>query len=567
MKNFSRRDFIKTTTILGSSLILFPKSSFPFISIKDRSLDLIILNGSIIDGTGKKEYIGDIGIKDGKIELIGKSKEHNAKFIIDASGLKVAPGFIDIHSHTDADLIINPKAESKIRQGVTTEITGQDGFSWGPLGGPELELTKKNFSEQYGEELKWASIGDFLNDLSQRKFSINIATMVGLGTIREFIIGLNDRKATDEEIKKMQREIIKAIEEGAIGISSGLEYTPGSFASTEELIELCKVAPEKFRVYATHMRNEDNFVLEATKEAIEIAEKSNSRLQISHLKVSGKSNWNKVDQLLELIDDAISSGLNLHADRYTYVAYHTNLSSLFPLWARDGGTEKFLERLRDQSLNKQIRDFVEKKVSNLDGDWNGVLISSVGKSEFKNYQGKTIQQLSEEFGIDGFETTVKVLLDSENQVMMMGFGMEESSTEKILAHPAVMISSDAGSHAPYPPMNKEIAHPRAYGTFPRAISRYVRERKICSLEEMIKKMTSMPADKLGLKNRGKILEGYFADIVIFDYEKIQDKATFTEPHQYPEGIPYVIVNGTPVISNYEHTGNMPGVVIKSSDLL
>lgn len=566
MKNFSRRDFIKTTTILGGSLLIFPKTSFPFISINDRSLDILILNGSIIDGTGNREFIGDIGIKDGKIEIIGKSKELNAKFIIDANGLKVAPGFIDIHSHTDADLIINPKAESKIRQGVTTEITGQDGFSWGPLGGPELELTRKNFFEQYGEELKWISIGDFLNDLSKRKFSVNIATMVGLGTIREFVIGLDDQKATDEEIKKMQREIIRAIEEGAIGISSGLEYTPGSFASTEELIELCKVAPEKFRLYATHMRNEDNFVLEATNEAIEIARKSNSSLQISHLKVSGKSNWNKVDKLLELIDDAISSGLNLHADRYTYVAYHTNLSSLFPLWSRDGGTEKFLERLRDKSLSKQIRDFVEKKVSNLDGDWNGVLISSVGKSEFKNYQGKTIQQLSEEFGVDGFETAVKVILDSENQVMMMGFGMEESSTEKILAHPSVMISSDAGSHAPYPPMNKEIAHPRAYGTFPRAIARYVRERKICSLEEMIKKMTSMPANKLGLKNRGKISEGYFADIVIFDYERIQDKATFTEPHQYPEGIPYVIVNGVPVISNYEHTGNMPGMVIKSSDL-
>jgi len=564
MKKISRREFIQTGSVTTAGLLLMGYSVFPKIQLNDRSLDILIKNGSVIDGTGKKEFVADVGIKDGKIVLIGKINEVNAKMVIDAKGLKVVPGFIDIHSHTDADLIINPRAESKIRQGVTTEITGQDGFSWGPLGGPEIELTRKNFLDQYGEELKWNTIGDFLNDFSQRKFSVNIATMVGLGTIREFIVGLDDRPANPDELKRMQLEVIKAIEEGAIGISTGLEYTPGSFASTDELIELCKVAPEKFRLYATHMRNEDNYVLEAIDEAIEIAKRSNSRLQISHLKVSGKSNWNKVDAVIEKIEKAVKDGLEVHADRYTYVAYHTNLSSLFPLWSRDGGTEKFLERLKDRNLQNQIREYVEKKVSNLDGDWNGVLISSIGKEEFKHYQGKTIQQLSEEFGMNGYETSVKILLDAENQVMMMGFGMEEKSTEKILAHPLVMISSDAGSHAPYPPMNREIAHPRAYGTFPRAIAKYVRERKICSLEEMIKKMTSMPADKLGFNDRGRIAEDKFADIVIFDYEKIQDRATFTEPHQYPDGIPYVIVNGEVVISNYDHTGAMPGKVLRSN---
>lgn len=563
MKKISRRKFIESSAIISGGLILSSSSFLSSISIKDRRLDILIKNGSVIDGTGKKEFIADVGIKDGKIVLIGKINA-DAVQIIDAKGLKVVPGFIDIHSHTDADLIINPRAESKIRQGVTTEITGQDGFSWGPLGGPEFDLTRKNFFEQYGEELKWKTIGDFLNDFSSRKFSVNIATMVGLGTIREYVVGLDNRPATPEEIQQMQEEIIKAIEEGAIGVSTGLEYTPGSFASTEELIELVKVAPERFRIYATHMRNEDNFVLEAIDEAIRIAMDSGARLQISHLKVSGKSNWNKVDQVIEKIDKAIDMGLDVHADRYTYVAYHTNLSSLFPLWSRDGGTDKFLQRLKNKELHNQLREYVEKKVSNLDGDWNGVLISSIGKEEFKNYQGKTIKQLSEELGLDGFETSVKVLLDAENQVMMMGFGMEEKSTEKILAHPRVMISSDAGSHAPYPPMNREIAHPRAYGTFPRAIAKYVRDRKICSLEEMIRKMTSMPAEKLGLSGRGRIMKDAMADIVIFNYDKIQDKATFVDSHQYPEGIPYVIVNGEIVISNYEHTGAMPGRVIKSS---
>jgi len=365
MKKISRREFIQAGSVTTAGLLLMGYSVFPKIQLNDRSLDILIKNGSVIDGTGKKEFVADVGIKDGRIVLIGKATDVSAKTVIDAKGLKVVPGFIDIHSHTDADLIINPRAESKIRQGVTTEITGQDGFSWGPLGGPEIELTRKNFLDQYGEELRWNTIGDFLNDFSQRKFSVNIATMVGLGTIREFVIGLDDRPATSDELKRMQFEVIKAIEEGAIGISTGLEYTPGSFASTDELIELCKVAPEKFRLYATHMRNEDNYVLEAIDEAIEIAKRSNSRLQISHLKVSGKSNWNKVDAVIEKIEKAVKDGLEVHADRYTYVAYHTNLSSLFPLWSRDGGTEKFLERLKDRNLQNQIREYVEKKVSNL----------------------------------------------------------------------------------------------------------------------------------------------------------------------------------------------------------
>ncbi|MBM4176528.1 MAG: D-aminoacylase [Ignavibacteria bacterium] len=561
MKQISRREFLTATSLFGAGALVFGSESYKNIFARTRGFDLIIKNGFVIDGSGKREFLADIGIKDGKILAISKLNETDALQIIDVKGLKVVPGFIDIHSHTDSDLIINPKAESKIRQGVTTEITGQDGFSWGPIGGPELDLTLKNFKEEYGEVLNWRTIGDFLSDFSKRKFSVNIATMVGLGTVREFVVGLDDRPTTKDEILRMQNEVKKAIEEGAIGISTGLEYTPGSFASTEELIELCKAAPEFARIYSTHIRNEDNTVLEAIDEAIEIAKKSNSRLLISHLKVSGKSNWYKADAALEKIDKAIEEGLEVHADRYTYVAYHTNLSSLFPLWSRDGGTEKFLERLKDSSITNKIKEYVEKKVDNLDGDWNGVLISSVGKEEFKPYQGKTIKQISEDFGVDYFDGAVKVLLDAENQVMMMGFGMEEKSTEKILAHPRVMISSDAGSHAPYPPMNKSIAHPRAYGTFPRAIAKYVRERKICSLEEMIKKMTSMPADKLRFKDRGRLEVGKIADVVIFDYEKIQDKATFTEPHQYPDGIPYVIVNGEIVINNGEHTGAMPGQVI------
>jgi N-acyl-D-amino-acid deacylase len=561
MKKINRREFIYSSSITGASIFVMSNPVYSYFS-RPKGFDILIKGGTILNGSGQSGFIADLGIKDGIISAIGNLNESEAAHIINANGLHVAPGFIDFHSHTDAGLIINPKAESKIRQGVTTEICGQDGSSWAPVGGPDLQRTLDAFKKNYFEELTWRTFEEFLSDFSKRKFSINLASMLGLGTVREFVVGLDDRPATTNEMMLMKEEVIKASNAGAVGLSTGLEYTPGSFASTEELIELVKAAPLKARLYSTHMRNEDNFVLEAIDEAIRIARESDARLQIAHLKTQGKTNWHKASLALERIDKAAAEGLEIHADRYPYVAYHTNLSSLFPLWSRDGGTEKFLQRLKDNSLTKDIREHVEKKVDNLDGEWNGILISSIGKEELKNLQGKTIKQIAEKRSADYFETAVNILIDTNNSAMMMGFGMEEKSTEEILAHPRVMISSDAGAHAPYPPMTRSIAHPRAYGTFPRAIAKYVRERNICSLEEMIKKMTSMPADKLGLNDRGRLLEGKTADVVIFDYKTIQDKATFVEPHQYPEGIPHVIVNGEMVIHNGEHTGAMPGKTLK-----
>jgi N-acyl-D-amino-acid deacylase len=449
MKKINRRNFIKATGLFGLAVINQPISHH-FSS--PGGFDITILNGSIIDGSGSKEYPGDIGIKNGIITEIGKLADAESAHIINASGLKISPGFIDIHSHTDTDLIINPRAESKIRQGVTTEISGQDGSSWAPIGGPETDRLLKDFKNSYGVDLSWRTFGEFMDFFSGRKFAVNLASMIGQGTVRGFVVGMDDRPATEDEIKLMQQEIIKAIEEGAIGISTGLEYTPGSFASTEELIRMCSAGPEKARLYSTHMRNEDNRVIEAVKEAIRIADESKSRLLLAHLKVSGKTNWGKADEVLKLMDQAAANGMEIHADRYTYVAYHTNLSALFPLWARDGGTGAFIERLSDDSTKAKMRDYVETKISNLDREWDGVLISSIGKEELKGYQGQTIKQISEELNLTPYDTAVKTIVDAENRVMMVGFGMEEKSTEQIIAHPLVMIASDAGSHAPYPPM-------------------------------------------------------------------------------------------------------------------
>lgn len=558
-----RRDFIQRSMLIGSSTLLMAAlPNMPGIYFKDVNFDLIIRNGSIIDGTGEKRYSADIGIKNGIIKEIGNLSRASAETIIDASGLIISPGFIDIHTHTDLGILRNPKGESKIHQGVTTEIGGQCGGSFAPISNAEFEKNIKRYKENYGLTLKGTSFAAHLDMMRNWKFSVNQANMVGLGTIRELIVGMDDRPATKTDMELMKNEIQAALNGGAVGISSGLEYTPGSFANTEELIELSRSMPKGIsKLYATHMRNEDDTGEEAVAEAIKIAQKSGSRLELSHLKASGKSNWHKADSLLDMMDKAIAEGLEVHADRYTYVAYHTGLANLFPLWARDGGKKDFVIRLKDNSNYKKLKVYSEKKVSNLDGVWEGVVISSVNNEDFSSSKGKSVKQIANEINMEPFDTAVKLLVESGGRVSMVGFGMSEPSTEKILSHPRVMIASDASAHAPYPPLNKNIAHPRAYGTFPRAIAKYVKERNLVSLEEMIKKMTLMPAQKIGIKDRGEISIGKRADITIFNYDTIKDKATFIDSAQYPIGIPFVIVNGEIVINDSEHTGALPGEVI------
>ncbi len=558
-----RRDFIQRSMLIGgSTLLIAALPNMPGIYFNDDNFDIIIRNGTIINGTGGKRYSADIGIKNGMIKEIGNLSRASAKTILDASNLIISPGFIDIHTHTDLGILRNPKGESKIHQGITTEIGGQCGGSLAPISQTEFEKNSRLYQEKYGLILKGTTFAAHLHMMQNWQFSVNQANMVGLGTIRELIVGMDDRPATKTEMELMQKEIQAALNGGAVGISSGLEYTPGSFASTEELIELSRSMPEGIsKLYATHMRNEDDTGEEAVAEAIRIAKESGSRLELSHLKASGKSNWHKADSLLNMMDKAVAEGLEVHADRYTYVAYHTGLANLFPLWARDGGKKDFVTRLKENTNYKKLKTYSEKKVSNLDGEWEGVVISSINNEDLSSFKGKSVQQIANEINMEPFDTAVKLLVESGGRVSMVGFGMSETSTEKILSHPRVMIASDASAHAPYPPLNKNIAHPRAYGTFPRAIAKYVKERNIVSLEEMIKKMTLMPAQKIGIKDRGEIAIGKRADITIFNYDTIKDKATFIDSAQYPDGIPFVIVNGRLVIKDGEHTGALPGEVL------
>ncbi|HEX2867367.1 MAG TPA: D-aminoacylase [Ignavibacteriales bacterium] len=560
MKTISRREFLKDSAAFG---IAAAGLNLPAFSLKNQ-FDLVIKNGSVIDGTGRREFKADLGIKNGRITAIGKLSHASADKVIDARGLKVSPGFIDIHSHTDIQLLVNPRAESKIRQGITTEAGGQCGGSMAPLGGMNVDLDKslQRIKDNLNIDVTWRTFPEFMDYFSSQKFSINLVMMAGLGSIRSFAMGEGNRRATEDEMNVMLSKIQEACHAGIVGVSSGLEYLPGSFSDSEELIRLCKAVPKAQRIYATHMRNEDKTVIEALDEAIRIAQASDARLQVSHLKACGKSNWSKTDELLLMLEKAADSGLDINADRYTYTAYATSLDMFFPLWAREGGDKFFLGRLSDKNQLGRMKESVEMKVSELNGAWNGILIAGTPKPEYRHYQGKTVQNIADEMNMSAFDAAVRVILETENLTDMVGFAMDEPNTEKILSHPLVMIGSDSSVHSPEPPLGNKIAHPRGYGTFPRAIAHYVRERKICPLETMIKKMTSMSAKKLGLNDRGAIEKGKIADITIFDFNKIQDNAEYSNPHQYPEGIPYVIINGIPVIEQGIHTQSYPGQLLR-----
>jgi N-acyl-D-amino-acid deacylase len=544
----SRRHFLQTSASIGAgALIAGCVPGAPSITHRPQ-FDLLIKGGRIIDGTGTAESLADIGIRDGRIVALGPIDSADAMRIIDAKGMHVVPGFVDIHTHTDSSILSLPTADSKLRQGVTTEVGGADGDSRAP------RRTRAD-----GDEQLYTDFDGFFNHLEKKGAAQNFASMVGLGTVREVIVGEDDRPATPEEMNAMKQVVRTAIEQGCCGVSTGLEYTPGSFASTEELWELTKAAPEPFRLYASHMRNEDNRVLEAIEEAIRIGRNAGARLQISHLKSSYKVNWYKNEITLKMLDDAIAEGIEVHADRYPYIAYQTGLANLFPLWSRDGGTDQFMKRLKDRAIVDRIRPETLKKINGL-GSWESIMITSVKLDAHKTYVGKTIQQIAGQLSVDPFEFSVDFMIKENGSVGMVGFGMDEAGTELVLKWKNTIVASDGGA---YSPASKSNPHPRTYGTFPRAISYYQKERQICSLPEMIRKMTSMPAQKIGLKDRGIIATGKAADIVIFDYNTIKDNATFLDPHQFPTGMPYVIVNGVAAVDKNEITGKLPGKVLRS----
>ncbi len=557
----SRREFIKASSKAGLFIGLagtnFLKGS------SNETFDLIIKNGTVIDGISNKSYRADIGILGEYIKKVGDLQKADASVVIDAADRVVSPGFIDIHTHTDTEILINPKAESKIRQGVTTELGGNCGSSPFPMKQPISESAKRQ-AERNNITVDWTDLKGFHAAIARKGTAVNHATLIGQGTVRSFVMGDDQREPTEEELETMKKIVAEAMEQGAFGISSGLEYTPSGFADTQELIELCKIVSHFGGFYATHMRSEDYTVLEAVGEAIHIAEAANLPLQIAHFKAVGSNNWWKLPKMFDLIERAAGRGLPVTVDRYPYIAFSTGLSIIFPQWALDGGMEKLIGRLRDKDIRQSMKAETLKRVEGY--GWEKIVISNVQKEKNQNLIGKNVEEAAAATSSDPYEFACDLIVDEGRDVSYVGFGMNEETTEAVLKHPLAMLGSDGSSLAPYGPLSAGKPHPRNYGTFPRFLGYYVRERKILSLPQAIKKISSMPAARLGLRDRGTIRPGKYADIVVFDRANIIDKATFIDPHQYPVGIDYVFVNGTLVVDHGNHTEKLPGKVLSNSFL-
>jgi len=558
-----RRRFIRDATALTAPIVV-GGFSWPPLSRNGRALgertvqraDLLIRGGTVIDGTGSAGFAADVLLSGGRVARIARDISAQGADVIDAGGLIVAPGFIDIHSHTDTELFRYPEAHSKVRQGVTTEVAGQDGSSVAPVPVERAAAVRAQYAES-GLEVDFSSFAGLFASIDAAGAAVNFASMVGAGTVRGLVVGNDDRPATAEELGRMIGMVEAAIRDGACGLSSGLEYTPGGFASRQELAALAAPLAGTGLPYASHMRNEDDALFAAIEEALFVGRSAAVPVQVSHLKAQGQRNWWKAPVVLDMLVAARESGVDVHYDRYPYVAYSTGLSNLFPLWTRDGGTTAFLGRLDDAGPRARIEEAVRDKIAQL-GSWNSVQITSTSNDALSWARGRRLGDLARERSTEPYALLLEIMRSDRASTGMVGFGMDEENTARFLAHPLGMICSDGSALATTGPQASGSPHPRSFGTFPRVLGHYVRERRDMPLETAVHKMTGMPAAKLRLPGRGRIAPDAFGDIVVFDADTVADTATFEEPHGYPVGIPHVIVNGVPVIGDGNHTGTRPG---------
>lgn len=523
------------------------------------AFDLVIKNGTLLDGTGSPGKKADLAIKGAEIAFIGRLDPSTDSPSIDASDLVVAPGFIDIHSHSDFLCLVCPESQSKVMDGVTTEICGNCGSSPFPLSKKTQERKQEGY-RKYGLEVDWQDAEGFFRRVESEPGSINRGFLVGHGSIRDFVMGYEARTPSTAELKEMCREVHKAIEAGAMGLSSGLIYPPGSFATTQELIGLCKEVSRLGGIYTSHIRSEGEGLLEAVEEALEVARRTGVSLEISHIKTAGSKNWQKLGALKELLDSAIAQGLEVSSDRYPYIAAATDLNVILPSWVQEGGIERELERLTHPATRQRIVEEVLKG-RETQADWDSIVISAF-HSPRKDLEGKSLAEIARLKGKSAADTALDLLVEEEGRVWVLLFSMCEENLEEILRWGFVSIGSDSSLRAREGPLNEGKPHPRCYGTFSRVLGRYSRERKILSLEEAVHRMTGLPARKIGLDRRGLLKEGNYADITLFDPVRVSDRATFEEPHEYSLGIEYVIVNGQITVERGRHTGARKGVVLR-----
>lgn len=558
--SLKRREFLKKTgqgALAAAGLIIMPGCH------QEDDCDLLIQEALVVDGSGQKPYLADVAIKGKYIKFVGKAGSRRAKRVVRAEGLCLSPGFIDVHNHTDVELLLCPTADSLVRQGITTVIGGNCGSSRFPLTAEMLEEENEYLEKEFGLKIDWNNLAGFFQRLTREGLAVNYATLVGQGTIRAAVVGYNDRRPSREEMDRMKSLLSEALRQGALGLSTGLEYAPGSFASTEELIELTSEMKRVDGIYASHMRDEEDKVLEALAEAITIAEKTGVSLEISHLKVGYPKNWSKIDDLLNIIDEAASRKVRIAADVYPYTAFATGMSIFFPLWVREGKKEDFLGRLKNPELQEKLSEIIKEAEQNI-GSWENVLISSVRTEKNRYLEGLNLVQASRLQNKEIFAFIKDLLLEEEGQVSIVCFAMSEDNLKRIIKHPLTSLCTDGALASTEGILAKGKPHPRYYGSFPKAIAEYVRKEQVLPLEEMVRKMTSAPAEKFRLLRRGRVEAGYLADLVLFDFEKIQDRATWSEPHQYPDGLPYVLANGQMVVEDEKITGNLSGQVLKKN---
>ena len=527
------------------------------------AFDIVIKDATILDGTGRAPRKGDVGISGDTIAAIGDISGEQGRTIIQASGLYVCPGFIDIHTHSDGQILAYPTADSRIFQGITTELTGNCGSSVAPLKLVDIKDEQQEFRE-FGIRPDWTDVASYFSRLERTGISVNHALLLGQGRLRENAIGLVDRKLTDSELKNVLRAVEEGMDCGAFGVSTGLEYAPGIYTPAEEIASMAQVVACRDGLYATHLRNEGSELLEAIKEAVNVGRESSVRVQISHLKAAGRSNWNKQRAALGLLDKARSVGIDVSADAYPYTAYSTSLSILLGAWVREGGTKAILRRLRSRDMRRQIRREVSERVGESPGDFDLIVINSTKSERNRITIGKNLVEIGKMWKVEPVDAILRLLVEEETEIDFVGHGMKPGNVEMVLSHPAVMIGSDGSSMAPKGKAAEARPHPRSYGTCPRVLGHYVRERKLFDMSTAVKKMTSMPAEQLRLTDRGRIARGMKADLVIFDGAKVRDTATFEEPHQYPDGIKHVFVNGILVVENGKHTGARPGRVLRKT---
>ncbi len=528
--------------------------------------DVIIRGGTVYDGSGQPGIVADVAIANDRIEAIGDLTDAAAQTEIDAAGRAVAPGFINMLSWAVEDLIEDGRSLGDIHQGVTLEVFGE-GISFGPWT-DEIKADAKERQVDIQYDIEWTTLGQYLEFLESKGVSPNVASFVGATTLRVNEVGYDNRPATPNEIKRMQDHVRTAMREGAMGVGSSLIYAPANFASTEELVALNEAAAEFGGMYISHIRSESYGLLEAVDELIHIAREAGVPAEIYHLKASGQANWDKLDQVVAKVNAAREEGLQITADMYSYPASSTGLDAAMPLWVQEGGYEKWAERLKDPEIRKRVADAINNPsddffsgIANAGGP-DGVLLIGFKNPELRKYIGKTLADVAEERGTSYADTAMDLVIEDGSRVQVVYFSMSEENIAKKVALPWVSFGSDGGSMAPEGVFLNQSTHPRAYGNFARVFAKYVREESVIPIEEAVRKMTSLPADNLGIKDRGTLAPGYYADVVVFDPSAIQDKATFAEPHQLAVGVDHVFVNGVHTLRDGVHTGAKAGRVVR-----